>query len=81
MIASTSRPSSLSRRHLLAGGISTAVLSLLGCGGGGVAGVGTGGTGSFASGPIRGFGSIVVGGVHYDEAGAQIGRASCRERV
>ena len=76
MIASTSRPSSLSRRHLLAGGISTAVLSLLGCGGGGggggVAGVGTGGTGSFASGPIRGFGSIVVGGVHYDDAGAQI---------
>ena len=44
----------------------------LGCGGGGgsVAGVGSGGTGSFASGPISGFGSIVVNGIHYDESAA-----------
>jgi Domain of unknown function (DUF5666) len=34
--------------------------------------VGTGGTGSFASGPITGFGSIVVGGVHFDESAARI---------
>ncbi|HSW27623.1 MAG TPA: DUF5666 domain-containing protein, partial [Burkholderiaceae bacterium] len=39
-----------------------------GCGGG----VGSGGTGSFASGPITGFGSIVVGGVHFDESAARI---------
>ncbi len=49
-----------------------AALLLDGCGGG----VDTGGTGapavSFAQGPISGFGSIVVGGVHYDEAGAEL---------
>lgn len=39
---------------------------LLGCG------VGSGGTGSFASGPITGFGSIVVVGVHFDESAARI---------
>lgn len=44
-----------------------AVALLLGCGG-----VGSGGTGSFASGPITGFGSIVVGGVHFDESSARI---------
>lgn len=45
------------------------VLSLLvACGGG----VGTGGTGAFASGPISGFGSIIVDGVRFDETGALI---------
>jgi hypothetical protein len=44
---------------------------LLGCGGGGEggnsqAGVNTGGTGSFSSGPITGFGSIIVNGIHFD---------------
>ena len=34
--------------------------------------MGSGGTGSFASGPITGFGSIVVGGVHFDESAARI---------
>ncbi len=64
----------LKRRHLLLGASASAVLALAGCGGGGgdVAGVGSGGTGSFASGPIQGFGSIVVGQVHFDEAGAAI---------
>jgi hypothetical protein len=38
------------------------------CGGG----VGTGGTGAFASGPITGFGSIVVDAVHFDESAARI---------
>jgi hypothetical protein len=46
--------------------------SLGGCGGG----VGSEGTGSFASsygsGPISGFGSIVVNGVHYDERAASV---------
>jgi len=41
---------------------------LLGCGGG----VGTGGTGAFASGPIAGFGSIIVNDVVYDESLARI---------
>ncbi len=40
----------------------------IGCGGG----VGTGGTGSFASGPITGFGSIIVNDVRFDDAGAVI---------
>ncbi|MEO8080413.1 MAG: DUF5666 domain-containing protein [Caldimonas sp.] len=46
-------------------------LLLLGCGGG----VDTGGTGapmSFAQGPISGFGSIIVAGVHYDDTGADL---------
>jgi hypothetical protein len=46
-----------------------ALAALLGaCGGG----VGTGGTGAFASGPITGFGSIIVDGVHFDESVASI---------
>jgi len=56
-----------------------AVVSLvIACGGG----VGTGGTGAFASGPITGFGSIIVDAVHFDESTARIesddgaGRAS-----
>lgn len=40
---------------------------LAGCGGGGAeGGVGSGGTGSFALGPITGYGSILVNGVRYD---------------
>ncbi len=58
---------------LVAAGIAAALAALLaaalsGCGGG----VGTEGTGSFASGSITGFGSIVVGGVHFDESSARI---------
>ena len=40
------------------------------CGGGG--GVGEGGTGAIASGPITGFGSIIVGGVRYDDRSASV---------
>ena len=48
-----------------------------GCGGGGVsAGVDTGGTGdqtpTYAYGPIDGFGSIVVNGVHFDDSAAMV---------
>ena len=43
-------------------------LLLAACGGG----VESGGTGSFASGPISGFGSVVVNGVHYDESAATV---------
>ena len=39
-----------------------------GCGGG----VGTGGTGSIASGPITGFGSVIVNEVRFDDSAAQI---------
>jgi hypothetical protein len=44
------------------------LMSLVGCGGG----VDTGGTGSYSSGPITGFGSIIVNGVRYDEAAASV---------
>lgn len=44
------------------------IAALAACGGG----VGTGGTGTFASGPITGFGSIIVNDVHYDERAARI---------
>lgn len=54
------------RRGLLA--LLTAIFVLSGCGGG----VGTGGTGAFASGPITGFGSIIVNGVRFDESSAQV---------
>jgi hypothetical protein len=50
-------------------------LGLMGCGGGSsaVAGVSSGGTGSFTTGSIVGFGSIIVNGVRYDDTGAQVG--------
>ena len=44
------------------------LLLLLSCGGG----VDSGGTGSYATGPITGYGSIIVGGVHYDESAALV---------
>ncbi|MEK8049126.1 DUF5666 domain-containing protein [Ideonella sp. DXS22W] len=55
---------------LLVAGLAALLLgSLHGCGGG----VGIEGTGaSYASGPITGYGSIVVNGVHFDEAAAQV---------
>ena len=39
-----------------------------GCGGG----VGTGGTGTYAAGPITGYGSIVVNNVHFDDSSASV---------
>lgn len=49
-------------------------MALAGCGGGGgggVASVTSGGTGSFSSGPITGFGSIIVGGIRFDDSTAR----------
>jgi hypothetical protein len=44
-------------------------LALLhGCGGG----VDTGGTGSYSSGPVTGFGSVIVNGVRYDDTSASV---------
>jgi hypothetical protein len=47
-----------------------AVLPLLvaGCGGG----VGTGGTGTYASGPITGFGSVIVNDIRFDDSAAAV---------
>ncbi len=65
-------PTSRRWRALCALGLAT--LLAIGCGGG----VGAGGTGgtvpplSFAQGPITGFGSIVVNGVHFDETAASV---------
>ena len=46
----------------------SAAATLASCGGG----VGSGGTGSFASGPITGFGSVIVGGVRFDDSAASV---------
>lgn len=56
------------RRALLLGMVGTAV-QLTGCGGGGsdVAGLSSGGTGSFTSGTISGLGSIIVNGIRYND--------------
>jgi hypothetical protein len=50
--------------------VATAVVvtAIAGCGGG----VGVGGTGSFASGPISGFGSVIVNGIRFDDTGSTI---------
>ncbi len=45
-----------------------AVALVAGCGGG----VGEGGTGGYASGPITGFGSVIVNGVRFDDASASV---------
>jgi len=52
------------------GALSVGVVAsvVVACGGG----VGSGGTGAFASGPITGFGSIIVDGIHFDEGAARI---------
>ena len=51
-------------------------MGLTSCGGGGVgtslAGVSSGGTGSFTSGTIVGFGSVIVNGVRYNDANAKV---------
>jgi len=52
-----------------------AMALVVGCGGGSDSGVGTGGTGSpqsFSQGPISGFGSIIVNGVHFDDSAASV---------
>ena len=61
------------RRTLLLGMVGT-VAELAGCGGGGgdVAGLSTGGTGSFTSGTISGLGSIIVNGIRYNDDNATL---------
>jgi hypothetical protein len=54
--------------------VALATAALVGaCGGGGdVAGVGTGGTGSFSVGTVTGFGSVFVNGIRYEDNGARL---------
>jgi len=66
--------SNFSRRSVLLG-IAASVAELSGCGGGGasaVAGLSSGGTGSFTSGVIMGLGSIIVNGIRYNNDAAQV---------
>lgn len=57
---------------LLAAAGVVALPSCGGGGGGGTAGVDTGGTGSFSSGRISGFGSVIVNGVRFEDNAARI---------
>jgi hypothetical protein len=64
----------LTRRTMLVGMIGTAA-QLTACGGGGgadVAGLSSGGTGSFTSGTISGLGSIIVNGIRYNDDTASL---------
>jgi hypothetical protein len=72
--AESAVPSPARRRTLLSMG--TVGLIATGCGGTDLAGVGSGGTGqmasSFSTGPISGFGSVIVNGVKYDDSAANV---------
>jgi len=71
-------PARMPRRRVLASLLSAVgVMALPSCGGGGgagggVAGVDTGGTGSFFAGRITGFGSIIVNGVRFEDNAARV---------
>ena len=60
------------RVHTLTAGLVALLLGACGGGSGDQAGVGTGGTGTIASGPISGFGSVIVAGVHFDDTNARV---------
>ncbi|MBN8493129.1 MAG: hypothetical protein J0M00_17105 [Burkholderiales bacterium] len=64
----------VARPRLRLAGLSLMLAALIaGCGGGGdVAGVGTGGTGSFSVGTVTGFGSVFVNGVRFEDNGARV---------
>lgn len=61
--------------------LAATVLGLSACGGGAgdasetQAGVSSGGTGSFSSGPVTSFGSIVVNGIHFEQGQARVSDA------
>ena len=72
-IGSNGRIGSIGRRDALGLTALASILALAGCGGGAgdsVAGVTSGGTGSFSTGPITGFGSIIVGAIRFDDSKA-----------
>lgn len=60
------------RRQTLFALIGTALLPACGGGESDVAGVSTGGTGSFTNGVVVGLGSVIVNGIRYDDTGAQV---------
>lgn len=66
-------PGGFTRREGLIA-IMGAVAAISGCGGGAadLASVGSGGTGSFSTGVITGFGSIIVNGIRFDDSQATI---------
>lgn len=68
-IARTS-PYQPNRREALLALVATALLPA--CGGGDVAGVSSGGTGSYTTGVIVGLGSIIVNGIRYDDTAASV---------
>ena len=64
-------------RHALLAIATFALGALSACGGGGsdsavISGVSTGGTGAYAAGPISGFGSVIVGGIEFDDRNASL---------
>ena len=71
--ASSAAPLMQRRRVLVTLLAGAGVIVLPSCGGGGgIAGVDTGGTGSFSTGRISGFGSVIVNGVRFDDSTARI---------
>jgi hypothetical protein len=70
------RPQSLSRRQAAAVLLAAAAAFVSACGGGGdsadPSSPATESATSFASGPISGFGSVIVNGVRYDDSGAMV---------
>lgn len=66
------RPPAINRRSAIAA-IAGSLASLAGCGGGGtpIAGISSGGTGSFTTGTVTGLGSIIVNGIRWDDSQAQ----------
>lgn len=67
----TTTPLHLNRRQTLLALLGTALLPACG-GGSNVAGVSTGGTGSYTSGVIVGLGSIIVNGIRFDDSTASV---------
>ncbi len=76
-----------SSARLLLAQVAFATALVTGCGGGGssVSGSVASGTGSFAAGPITGFGSIIVNGVRFDDSNARVsdddGSASSKDNL
>ena len=64
----------ISKQALRSTLLALAVLAagLAGCGGGGVDTGGTGASPGYAAGPITGFGSVIVGGVRFDDSSAEV---------
>lgn len=63
------------KRHIWVAGIAATTALLVACGGGGgdtSGGTGNSGTTSSVSGPINGFGSIIVNGVRFDDSSAKV---------